>query len=76
MIQIEHVLDGCLTLTWSSVCLCLQEEWAVHFSEMLVLNSSLVELHLGKMGMTDTGMERLTEGLLLNHSLRYLDLHW
>ncbi|KAM8731127.1 leucine-rich repeat-containing protein 34 isoform 1-T1 [Acanthopagrus schlegelii] len=51
-----------------------QEEWAVHFSEMLVLNSSLVELHLGKMGMTDTGMERLTEGLLLNHSLRYLDL--
>ncbi|XP_073344187.1 leucine-rich repeat-containing protein 34 [Pagrus major] len=51
-----------------------QEEWAVHFSEMLVLNSSLVELHLGKMGMTDTGMERLTEGLRLNHSLRYLDL--
>lgn len=65
-----------MTLTWSSVCLCLQEEWAVHFSEMLVLNSSLVELHLGKMGMTDTGMERLTEGLLLNHSLRYLDLRW
>lgn len=48
----------------------------MHFSEMLVLNSSLVELHLGKMGMTDTGMERLTEGLLLNHSLRYLDLRW
>ncbi|KAF1373291.1 hypothetical protein PFLUV_G00258920 [Perca fluviatilis] len=51
-----------------------QEECAVHFSEMLVVNSSLVELHLGKMGMTDTGMERLTEGLRLNHSLRYLDL--
>ncbi|XP_049421970.1 leucine-rich repeat-containing protein 34 isoform X1 [Epinephelus fuscoguttatus] len=51
-----------------------QEEWAVHFSEMLAVNSSLVELHLGKMGMTDTGMERLTEGLRLNHSLRYLDL--
>ncbi|KAM7390063.1 hypothetical protein PAMA_008301 [Pampus argenteus] len=51
-----------------------QEEWAVHLSEMLVVNSSLVELHLGKMGMTDTGMERLAEGLQLNHSLRYLDL--
>ncbi|KAI3355518.1 hypothetical protein L3Q82_018350, partial [Scortum barcoo] len=51
-----------------------QEEWAVHFSEMLVVNSRLVELHLGKMGMTDTGMERLTEGLRLNRSLRYLDL--
>ncbi|XP_028425505.1 leucine-rich repeat-containing protein 34 isoform X4 [Perca flavescens] len=51
-----------------------QEECAVHFSEMLVVNSSLVELHLGKMGMTNTGMERLTEGLRLNHSLRYLDL--
>ncbi|XP_026220202.1 leucine-rich repeat-containing protein 34 isoform X1 [Anabas testudineus] len=51
-----------------------QEEWAVHFSDMLVVNSSLVELHLGKMGMTDTGMERLTEGLKFNHSLRYLDL--
>ncbi|XP_041669686.1 leucine-rich repeat-containing protein 34 [Cheilinus undulatus] len=51
-----------------------QEEWAVHFSEMLAVNSSLVELHLGKIGLTDTGMERLTEGMKLNHSLRYLDL--
>ncbi|XP_072234507.1 leucine-rich repeat-containing protein 34 [Leuresthes tenuis] len=51
-----------------------QEEWAVHFSEMLAVNCSLVELHLGKMGLTDTGMERLTEGLRLNHSLQYLDL--
>ncbi|XP_008277311.1 leucine-rich repeat-containing protein 34 [Stegastes partitus] len=51
-----------------------QEEWAVHFSEMLAVNSSLLELHLGKVGMSDSGMERLTEGLRLNHSLRYLDL--
>uniref|UniRef100_A0A3Q3LIM2 Uncharacterized protein n=1 Tax=Mastacembelus armatus TaxID=205130 RepID=A0A3Q3LIM2_9TELE len=51
-----------------------QEEWAVHFSEMLAVNSRLVELHIGKMEMTDTGMERLSEGLRLNHSLRYLDL--
>ncbi|KAF3836411.1 hypothetical protein F7725_028969 [Dissostichus mawsoni] len=54
----------------------LQEEWAVHFSDMLALNSSLVELHLGKMGLSDTGMERLTEGLRKNHGLRYLDLRW
>uniref|UniRef100_A0A3P9P3W8 Leucine rich repeat containing 34 n=2 Tax=Poecilia reticulata TaxID=8081 RepID=A0A3P9P3W8_POERE len=52
----------------------LLEEWAVHFSKMLPVNSSLVELHLGKMGLTDTGMERLSEGLKLNHRLRYLDL--
>uniref|UniRef100_A0A3Q0RRX5 Leucine rich repeat containing 34 n=1 Tax=Amphilophus citrinellus TaxID=61819 RepID=A0A3Q0RRX5_AMPCI len=51
-----------------------QEEWAVHCSAMLTVNSSLVELHLGKMGMTDTGMERLTEGLRRNRGLRYLDL--
>ncbi|XP_054915416.1 leucine-rich repeat-containing protein 34-like isoform X1 [Poeciliopsis prolifica] len=52
----------------------LLEEWAVHFSKMLPVNSTLVELHLGKMGLTDTGMERLSEGLKLNHRLRYLDL--
>ncbi|XP_041824259.1 leucine-rich repeat-containing protein 34 isoform X2 [Melanotaenia boesemani] len=52
-----------------------QEEWVVHFSEMLAVNCSLVELHLGKTGLTDTGMERLSEGLRLNHHLRYLDLH-
>ncbi|KAK2859869.1 hypothetical protein Q5P01_004489 [Channa striata] len=51
-----------------------QDECAVHFSEMLKANSSLVELHLGKMGLTDTGLERLAEGLKLNRSLRYLDL--
>ncbi|XP_055363977.1 leucine-rich repeat-containing protein 34 isoform X4 [Betta splendens] len=52
----------------------LQEEWAVHVSEMLVGNSHLVELHLGRMGMTDAGMERLADGLTSNYSLRYLDL--
>ncbi|XP_068437801.1 leucine-rich repeat-containing protein 34 [Clinocottus analis] len=51
-----------------------QEEWAVHVAEMLKVNGGLVELHLGKMGMTNTGMERLVEGLRLNSSLRYLDL--
>ncbi|MEQ2194800.1 hypothetical protein XENOCAPTIV_003198 [Xenoophorus captivus] len=41
---------------------------------MFRVNGTLVELHLGKMGLTDTGMERLAEGLMQNHSLRYLDL--
>ncbi|CAI5670965.1 leucine-rich repeat-containing protein 34 isoform X2 [Oreochromis niloticus] len=50
------------------------QEWAVHCSKMLAVNSSLMELHLGRMGMTDTGIEQLTEGLGRNHSLRYLDL--
>uniref|UniRef100_G3PGM1 Leucine rich repeat containing 34 n=1 Tax=Gasterosteus aculeatus aculeatus TaxID=481459 RepID=G3PGM1_GASAC len=52
----------------------LQEEWAVHASEMLAANGGLLELHLGKMGMGDAGMERLSAGLRLNGSLRYLDL--
>lgn len=43
---------------------------------MLAVNSSLLELRLGMAGITDTGVERLAEGLLLNHSLRYLDLRW
>lgn len=53
-----------------------QEEWAVHVARMLAVNSRLVELHLGTMGMTDAGMENLAEGLMSNHSLRYLDLRW
>lgn len=48
----------------------------MHFSEMLVVNSGLLELHLGTMGLSDTGMERLCDGLQLNCSLRYLDLRW
>ncbi|XP_075905264.1 leucine-rich repeat-containing protein 34 [Nelusetta ayraudi] len=51
-----------------------QEGWAVHFSEMLVVNGGLLELHLGTMGLSDTGMERLCDGLQHNRSLRYLDL--
>ncbi|CAL8313143.1 unnamed protein product [Merluccius merluccius] len=51
-----------------------QDEVAVHLSNMLRVNQTLRELHLGKMGLTDSGMERLTEGLTANHSLRYLDL--
>uniref|UniRef100_A0A3P9HLL9 Leucine rich repeat containing 34 n=1 Tax=Oryzias latipes TaxID=8090 RepID=A0A3P9HLL9_ORYLA len=51
-----------------------QEEWAVHFSQMLTVNCSLLELHLGRMGLTDSGMETLAEGLTQNRSLRYLDL--
>ncbi len=45
-------------------------------AQMLVVNKTLRELHLGKHDMTDTGVERLCEALMLNVSLRYLDLRW
>lgn len=45
-------------------------------SDMLVLNSSLLELHLGAVGMSNVGMELLSEGLKINRGLRYLDLRW
>lgn len=48
----------------------------MHFSQMLTVNCSLLELHLGRMGLTDSGMETLAEGLTRNRSLRYLDLRW
>ncbi|XP_055737982.1 leucine-rich repeat-containing protein 34 isoform X2 [Salvelinus fontinalis] len=51
-----------------------QEETAVHLSGMLVVNQCLRELHLGKMGMTDCGVERLTDALRTNYTLKYLDL--
>ncbi|XP_061569565.1 leucine-rich repeat-containing protein 34 [Cololabis saira] len=51
-----------------------QEEWAVHFSQVLAQNCSLLELRLGTTGLTDTGMERLADGLKQNRTLRYLDL--
>ncbi|KAM4605968.1 leucine-rich repeat-containing protein 34-like [Polymixia lowei] len=51
-----------------------QEELSVHMSRMLSVSQTLTELHLGKMSMTDSGMERLSEGLRFNHSLRQLDL--
>ncbi|NWR46553.1 LRC34 protein, partial [Regulus satrapa] len=51
-----------------------QEETTVHIARMLRTNSSLVELHLGKHGMKNFGVERLCEALCKNSSLRYLDL--
>uniref|UniRef100_A0A8D2PYT5 Leucine rich repeat containing 34 n=1 Tax=Zosterops lateralis melanops TaxID=1220523 RepID=A0A8D2PYT5_ZOSLA len=51
-----------------------QEETTVHVARMLRINSSLVELHLGKHGMKNFGVERLCEALYGNSSLRYLDL--
>ncbi|XP_076868293.1 leucine-rich repeat-containing protein 34 [Brachyhypopomus gauderio] len=52
----------------------LQEEPTIHMARMLVVNQTLRELHMGKHGMTDSGVERLCEALMLNHALRYLDL--
>ncbi|NWZ67565.1 LRC34 protein, partial [Acrocephalus arundinaceus] len=51
-----------------------QEQTTVHIARMLRINSSLVELHLGKHEMKNFGVERLCEALYRNTSLRYLDL--
>ncbi|NXX33649.1 LRC34 protein, partial [Nicator chloris] len=51
-----------------------QEETTVHIARMLRSNSSLVELHLGKHGMKNFGVERLCDALYKNSTLRYLDL--
>ncbi|NXN78183.1 LRC34 protein, partial [Bombycilla garrulus] len=51
-----------------------QEETTVHIARMLRNNSSLVELHLGKHGMKNFGVERLCEALYRNSTLKYLDL--
>ncbi|XP_034153989.2 leucine-rich repeat-containing protein 34 [Pangasianodon hypophthalmus] len=56
------------------VLFSLQEETTVHTARMLELNRSLKELHMGKHGMTDCGLQRLSEALISNHSLSYLDL--
>ncbi|TUS40677.1 Leucine-rich repeat-containing protein 34 [Bagarius yarrelli] len=53
----------------------LQEETTVHMARMLQVNHSLKELHMGKHGMTNCGLQDLCEALISNHSLRYLDLH-
>lgn len=59
----------------AALCWC-QEEWLHHVSDMLAVNRTLLELRLGMAAMTDTGMERLSEGLKGNRALRYLDLRW
>ncbi|GAA6086074.1 leucine-rich repeat-containing protein 34 isoform X2 [Tachysurus ichikawai] len=52
----------------------LQEETTVHTAHMLEVNHSLKELHMGKHGMTDCGLQSLCEALISNHSLCFLDL--
>ncbi|XP_039616957.1 leucine-rich repeat-containing protein 34 [Polypterus senegalus] len=51
-----------------------QEETTVHMAQMLKMNQHLIELHLGKHDMKDFGVERLSEALTFNFTLRYLDL--
>lgn len=48
----------------------------MHTAHMLEVNCSLQELHMGKHGMTDCGLQTLCEALKSNRSLRYLDLRW
>ncbi|KAM9031556.1 leucine-rich repeat-containing protein 34 [Sarcophilus harrisii] len=53
-----------------------EEESTVHIGNMLQINSSIIEIHLCKHDMKNFGMEQLCKGLLLNTSLRYLDVSW
>ena len=53
-----------------------QEETTIHFAKMLKVNSTLTELHLQKCDIKDTGAERLSEMLVENIGLKYLDLAW
>nr|XP_014342010.1 PREDICTED: leucine-rich repeat-containing protein 34 [Latimeria chalumnae] len=51
-----------------------QEETTVHLAKMLKVNKHLEELHLEKHDMKEFGAERLSETLVENFTLRYLDL--
>lgn len=47
----------------------------VHMANMLKVNASLEEIHLGKCGIRDSGAERLAENLANNVALKHLDLN-
>ncbi|XP_072110936.1 leucine-rich repeat-containing protein 34 isoform X3 [Mobula birostris] len=53
---------------------CDLEEMTVHMANMLQVNQSLQELHLAKMGIKDFGAQQLSERLVNNKTLRFLDL--
>uniref|UniRef100_A0A8D0ZDM2 Leucine rich repeat containing 34 n=1 Tax=Sus scrofa TaxID=9823 RepID=A0A8D0ZDM2_PIG len=51
-----------------------QEESTVHLAHMLKENQCLVELHLSKHDIKNSGMKHLCDALYLNRCLRYLDI--
>ncbi|XP_006861919.1 PREDICTED: leucine-rich repeat-containing protein 34 [Chrysochloris asiatica] len=51
-----------------------QEESTVHISHMLKENHCLVELHMCKHDMKNSGFKQLCDALYLNNNLRYLDV--
>uniref|UniRef100_A0A8C3WPD6 Leucine rich repeat containing 34 n=1 Tax=Catagonus wagneri TaxID=51154 RepID=A0A8C3WPD6_9CETA len=53
---------------------CDLEESTVHLAHMLKENQSLVELHLCKHDIKNSGMKHLCDALYLNRCLRYLDI--
>lgn len=53
-----------------------QEESTIHLSHMLKENHFLVELHLCKHDIKNSGLQQLCDALYLNSSLRYLDVSW
>ncbi|KAK7494099.1 hypothetical protein BaRGS_00014572 [Batillaria attramentaria] len=52
----------------------VMEDTTVHYAKMLKVNKGLQELHLQKYDMRDYGMTRLSETLVENSKLTYLDL--
>ncbi|XP_012860487.1 leucine-rich repeat-containing protein 34 [Echinops telfairi] len=51
-----------------------QEESTVHMGHTLKENHCLVELHMCKHDMTNSGFKQLCDALYLNNTLRYLDV--
>lgn len=52
------------------------DEISQHFSSMLKVNTSLLELHMQKYEMRDYGAQWFSEKLVHNRRLVYLDLSW
>jgi len=51
-----------------------QEETTIHFAKMLEVNRRIVEIHLPKHGITNFGVEQLTNHMVDNFTLLHLDL--
>jgi len=78
LIAIATVLNYNTTLKYLNVnrpiLFSHQEETTVHFAKMLKENRGLKELHLMKCDIRDFGMTRLSENLICNFTLTYLNL--
>lgn len=67
--KVENVLKSRFSFIYG-----FQEEPTVHLALMLKVNVRLREIHLAHYDMRDFGAARLTENLMDNLTLTYLDL--